>query len=150
VCPHNDLGVSPALEFSGIVTNGKLPREVSERIASTIRRMEGKRLLIVIKEQKRQRSNKQNRYYFGVIVMMVTEMFREAGNYVGAEEVHDFLKEHVGNLRQIIVTPDGEVLKILGSTTKLSTQEFEVYMEKVRAWAAGFGLIIPLPHEEVQ
>ena len=48
-----------------------------------------------------------------------------------------------------MVTPDGEVLKGLGSTAKLSTLEFEIYMEKCRAFAAEHGVAIPLPNEEV-
>jgi len=49
----------------------------------------------------------------------------------------------------VFVSPDGEVMKSLGSTTKLSTQEFEVYMENVRAWAAEYGCEIPLPNEDL-
>jgi hypothetical protein len=77
------------------------------------------------------------------------QMFRDAGNYVDAEDVHGFLKEHVGKLSRVIVTPDREVVKAPGSTTKLSTQEFEVYLEKIRAWAAGYGCVIALPNEAI-
>jgi hypothetical protein len=38
----------------------------------------------------------------------------------------------------------------LKSTTDLSTPDFEIYMEKIRAWAAGYGHKIPLPHEIIQ
>lgn len=139
-----------SLEFSGLVTDGKLPVAVRQRVVATIRQFEGKRIVVTVKEQKKTRSGQQNRYYWSVVVGAVTEMFRDAGNYVDAEDVHDFLKLRVGKLSQVFVSPDGEVLKSLGSTTKLSTQEFEVYLEKIRAWAAGFGVMIPLPHEEVQ
>lgn len=138
-----------ALEFSGLVTSGKLPPQVAQAIASAIRRLEGKRLVVSLREQKRRRSTRQNAYYWGCCLPVIVEMFREAGNMVDAEDVHSYLKSEVGKLAQVLVTPDGEVLKAPGSTTKLSTQEFEVYLEKVRAWAASFGLSIPLPHEEI-
>lgn len=138
---------APALEFSGQVTCGRLPAAVSEKIAAVIRRMDGKRLVISVREQKRRRSLNQNAYYWGVVVELVTQMFVEAGNSISRDDVHDFLKQHVGKLEREIHTPDGEVVTTLGSTAALTTQEFEVYLEKIRAWAAEFGLVIPLPGE---
>lgn len=142
--------MTQSLEFCGLVTDGKLPAEVSDKIAAVIRRMEGKRVLVTVREQKRRRSLNQNAFYWGVVVEAVTQMFRDAGNYVDPEDVHDFLKLRVGKLAQVFVDPNGEVIKSTGSTTKLSTQEFEVYLDRIRAWAAEFGVVIPLPNEELQ
>lgn len=136
-----------ALEYVGLVVDGKLPAEVSRRISTAIRLMEGKRLRVILAEVKRTRSNNQNAYMWGVVYPPIVQMFREAGNNVDAEDVHSYLKEHVGKLKQVLVSPDGEVFTAVGSTAKLSTQEFEVYLEKVRAWAAEMGCEIPLPNE---
>lgn len=137
-----------AVEIPAVIQNGMLPAAVQQRLAAVLSRMEGKRIILTVREQKRRRSLNQNAYYWGVVVEMVTGMFREAGNNVNPEEVHEFLKLRVGKLSRVMVTPHGEVVKSLASTTSLSTQEFEVYLEKVRAWAAEFGLVIPLPNEE--
>ena len=139
--------MSRSLDFPCRVTNGRIPSAVAERLAAPIRRMDGRRVVQSLREQTRKRSNPQNAYYWGVVVAEVTQMFRGEGNMVDADDVHAFLKQHVGQLSQVLVTPDGEVLRAPASTTRLSTQEFEIYMEKVRAWAAAFGLIIPLPNE---
>lgn len=139
-----------ALEFTGKVCDGKLPAALWERINGVLRRLEGKTVIISIREQKRRRSNNQNSYYWGVVVELVTQMFRDAGNYADPEDVHDFLKLRVGKLSQVLVMPGGEVVKSLGSTAKLSTTEFELYMDRIRAWAADFGLVIPLPNEVLQ
>ena len=48
----------------------------------------------------------------------------------------------------MLVLPDGEVYKSLGSTAKLSTTEFTGFIEKIRAWAAQFGVEIPDPQPE--
>ena len=48
-------------EFIGIVKDGKL--SCGKEIAELIRRFEGKKLVVAIKECKRRRSNPQNRYY---------------------------------------------------------------------------------------
>ncbi len=136
--------------FRGTVKNGKLPRLTTEGIVAALRKLEGCTAEVTVKKWVKRRSGNQNRYYWSVVVRMVTEMFREAGNYVDDEEVHEFLKLRVGKLSQNVVDPHGEVYKTLGSTTKLSTTEFEAYMMKIKAWAAEFGLQIPEPNEDVQ
>jgi hypothetical protein len=141
--------MSELLEIPFKPENGKPPTAVLHRFLECVSKMDGKRLVLTLKEQKRKRSQNQNAYYWGVVVAAVTQMFRDAGNYVDGEDVHEFLKLRVGKLSRNIVTPKGEVVKSLGSTAKLSTQEFEVYLERIRAWAAEYGCSIPLPHEEV-
>lgn len=127
--------------------DGKIPTAVLHRLLHAVGKASGKRLVLVLKEQKRRRSLNQNSFYWGVVVPAVTGMFREHGNYYDDNDVHEFLKLRVGKLAQNMLMPDGKVVKSLGSTTKLTTQEFEVYVEKIRAWAAGYGLAIPLPNE---
>lgn len=129
--------------------HGKPPTAVLHRLLDAVSLAGDKRLVLTLKEQKRRRSLNQNAYYWGVVVHAVTQMFREHGNYVDPEETHEFLKLRVGKLARVIVTPDGEVVKSLGSTAKLSKMEFEVYLEQIRAWAAQWGCIIPLPNEQV-
>jgi NinB protein len=141
--------MSGAVEFTGKVSDGRMTKAFWERVCGVICRLDGKQVIVSIREVKRRRSNNQNAFYWGVVVEMVTQMFRDAGNYVDPEDVHDFLKLRVGKLAQVIVTPDGEVVKSIGSTAKLSTVEFEMYIEKIRAWAAGFDLLIPLPNETI-
>lgn len=129
--------------------NGKPPAAVLHRLLDAVSRSGDKRMVLTLKEQKRKRSLNQNAYYWAVVVQAVTQMFREHGNYVDPEETHEFLKLRVGKLSRVIVTPDGEVVKSLGSTAKLSKMEFKVYLEQVRTWAAQWGCLIPLPNEQV-
>lgn len=141
--------MSDALELPFVAAEGRIPTHVWERLGEAVSHLPGKRFVLSLKEVKRKRSLSQNAYYWGVVVAEITRMFRDAGNYVDDEDVHEFLKLRVGKLSRTIVTPDGEVHKSLGSTTKLSTMEFEVYLERVRAWSAEFGCVIPLPNERV-
>lgn len=142
--------MTKALEFSGTVVNGKLPQKVSEQIMAVLRSAEGKRVTVSIREQKRVRSLSANAYYWGVVIPPIVAMFRDEGNMVDAEDTHEFLKEHVGKVRQVIVTPDGEVVRAAGSTAKLSTAEFGDYVAKIKAWAAEFGIHIPEPGEPAE
>lgn len=140
---------SPVLELPFHALAGKIPAPVMHRLLDAVAKMDGKRLILALREQKRRRSLNQNAYYWGCVLPPIVQMFREAGNAVDAEDVHAYLKEHVGKLKQVFVTPDGEVLTGSGSTAKLSTQEMEVYLEKVRVWAAEYGVAIPLPNEHI-
>lgn len=102
---------------------------------------------IEIKEAKRIRSRNQNNFYWGCVIPAVCGMFIEAGQPVDPDDVHEYLKTEVGKLTRSLTLPDGEIKTISGSTTKLTTGEFEDYMTAIRAWAAHYGCIIPLPNE---
>ncbi len=139
--------MSASLEFSVLVSGGQLSDQTAKQIASAIRSFDGKRVTVTIREQKRRRSTQANAYYWSCVIPPIVTMFREAGNMVDADDVHLFLKLRVGKLAQVFVTPDGEVIKSLGSTAKLSVSEFQDYIARIKAWAAEHGVLIPDPNE---
>ena len=142
--------MSDALEIAFQAANGRIPPNVWDRMLEAVQLQPGKRFILTLKEQKKKRSLSQNAVYWGVVLPPIVAVFRKHGNNVDAEDVHAYLKDHVGKLRQNFITPVGEVLTGPGSTAKLTTMEFEVYLEKVRAWAAEtLGLAIPLPNESI-
>jgi hypothetical protein len=135
--------------FFSKVTNGKIAEGVSITIRDLIAKMEGKNLVITIKEQGKRRSDKQNAYYWGVVIPAIKDLFEAVGTSLTPEDVHCFLKEHVAGMMKVILLPDGGRRAIVESSTKLTTVEWESYMDKVRAWAAQWGVVIPLPMEEM-
>lgn len=140
--------MSVLLELPFKPDHGGLPSVVLRRLQAAVASAAGKRLVLTLKELKKSRSQSQNAYLWGVVYPAIVAVFREHGNNVDAEDVHDFLKDRVGKLKQHFVTPAGEVLTGPGSTAKLTTVEFEAYLEKVRVWAAeSLGTAIPLPNE---
>ncbi len=106
--------------------------------------------LVTIKPRKR-RSQKQNAYYHAVVCDMVREGLQEAGYGAvkDAEDAHEILKSLFLKTR-IINEESGEVLvEMVQSTTKLTTTEFEEYLEKIRQWAAEYlGVYIPEPGKQ--
>ena len=136
------------LSVQSSVYNGKLSDQARQMIMQALRSMEGKQIEIVVKEKKKKRSLSQNAFYWGCVIPAITNMFRDYGNNVDNEQVHEFLKSEVGKMNQTIMLPDGEVKEICGSSAALKTMEFENYLTKVRAWAAEWGVIIPMPNEE--
>ncbi|HZZ77471.1 MAG TPA: hypothetical protein VFE62_03070 [Gemmataceae bacterium] len=137
--------------LAGMVSGGKLPPPMTAQIVDALSRLEGKVVEITLKERKKRRSNNQNAYMWGVVVKLITDAFRDAGNNVDAEDVFIFLKLNVWKAKQVFVTPDGEVLQGIASSRHWTTQEMELRLEEARAWAAQtLGLEIPLPNEDVK
>lgn len=104
---------------------------------------ENKAVELQVKRYRKDRSLNQNKYYHGVVVPMISEAIGEED----LEVVHGLLKNKFNH--EILVIGDDEIIKPL-STAKLNTEQFEIYLEKIRMWAAKFlGLYIPLPGEVV-
>lgn len=117
------------------------------QISEAMRRMEGKRIKVRLSEVRRKCSTPQKRYYWGVIIPAIQRMFTEAGDILDAEEVHMYLKEHVGKLVRFVKDPTGARLKIVRSITDTETPEFSQYLECIWAWAAQMGCQISSPNE---
>lgn len=126
--------------------NGASP-DLSEgqlrRLAAFYKLNDGKTVQITVRETGKPRSNNQNRYYWSICVGMIAD---ETGHT--AEEVHEFLKAKL--LPRYTVTIASESISATKSTSDLSTDQFETFLNHVRAFAAiELGLTIPLPNESV-
>jgi hypothetical protein len=142
--------MSNALDLTFKPVNGQIPPSVIRRLVEAVAKVGDKWLVLTVKEQKKRRSLNQNAYLWSVVYGRIVDVFREAGNNVDGDDIHSYCKANVGKLKQVLITPDGEVLTGPGSTAKLTTAEFEVYAEKVRAWAAEtLNVQIPLPNEQL-
>ncbi len=129
------------------IKDHKFPEWLQKKLSEVMQEQEGKRVLVTIETEKKNRSNEQNRFYYGVILPLIVSMFRDAGNTVSKDDVHEFLKLHVGKLVKDIHDPDGESLPISRSSADLTTKEWEDWLTNIRVWAAHFGVQVPLPNE---
>lgn len=103
--------------------------------------LEGKEVDVIIKRPKKHRSLKQNSYYWGVVIALISKEMGE----IEPEETHDFLRNKF--LKEGIDIK-GKRYEIIRGTSSLSTKEFEEYVEKCRVWAnQSLNLNIPLPNE---
>lgn len=92
--------------------------------------------VIEIQKSKRVRSLNQNKYYWGVVVKIVS-------NHTGytSEETHQ-------ELARMFLAYDNNGKRFVKSTAKLNTFDFEQYTEKCRQWAwHEMNVHIPLPNE---
>lgn len=98
--------------------------------------------VLKIKKWQKKRSISQNKYYWGVVIEILSS---ETGFF--PEEMHDVLKKKF-NPKVKVLKQTGEELLIGGTTTEMETLEFENYLESVRTWAlTELDIYIPLPNE---
>lgn len=103
--------------------------------------LEGKEVFVTIKEAKESRSDNQNRYYFGVVLKLISD---ETGNDV--EDIHEYFKVKFLGLEKKEIL--GYEINVLMTTTKLNTKEFEEYLENIRRFASKeLGIVIPEPNQ---
>lgn len=131
------------ISISAIVKDSSL--ELSEwqrdKINSFFKIHEGKNVQMTLRKEGKPRSLSQNRYYHGVLVKMISE---ETGH--DTEEIHEILKSKF--LPHQFVKFGSEDIEVVKSTTRLSTEEFGDYIERIRAFAAmELNLSIPSPGE---
>lgn len=96
---------------------------------------------------KKDRSSNQNRYYWGVIIDLLSE---HTG--FNRDEMHEVLKHKF--LRRTLWVPKKDGVKeqsiITYSTTDLTTKQFEEFLAAIRMWASqDLGVCIPEPNEQM-
>ena len=125
--------------FVGSVKEGKLILDLPASFNRYLMTLEGKRVTCEVKKFVKKRTDLQNRYYWGVIVDILS---RELG--YEPEEIHLMLRERFLRIHDE-QHPDFVIAK---STTKLNTQEFNEYIEAIQRWAAQeLQIYIPDPTE---
>jgi len=119
----------------GIVKNGVFFPLNKEKYNTWLQGLSGE-VELTVRPPMKHRTSPENRYYFGVVIEMISD---ETG--ASPEDVHQEMK-------RMFLRVGGEKIPITKSTTELSTIEFEDYVAKIRMWAASFlNLTIPLPNE---
>lgn len=95
---------------------------------------------------RKDRSNNQNRYYWGIVIDLLSE-------HTGfdREETHEILK-HKFLRKTVWVTHNVDGVKemnvITKSTTGLTTKQFEEFLSQIRMWSSHcLGVFIPEPNE---
>ena len=122
--------------FLGSVQNGKLVFNNFEPFKNYLHTLEGKSVDVVIRIPKKDRSNEQNRYMWGVVYELLSETTGYTPN-----EIHDAM-------RMLFLQDNLRKIPTLRSTTELSTIEMEDYLEKIRQWAAQeLSCVIPNPNQ---
>jgi hypothetical protein len=122
--------------FLGTVSNGELVVNNHSQFFEYLRSLEGKEIQVVVGTVKKNRSNNENRYYWGVVIKILSE---HTG--YSTDEMHDAL-------RMLFLIEREKQIPSIKSTATLSTVEFEHYLSQIRLWASTeMNCYIPEPNE---
>ena len=105
---------------------------------SYLARNKGRDVWVTVKRQQHTRSMSANAFYWGVVVESIAAHIGES-----SEETHELLKDKFLPRRQVELL-DGQRLEMPPSTRLLTVEEFSVYIERIKAWAAQW-LGLPIP-----
>ncbi len=134
----------PEFTTTGYVRSGHLEVRRLKDMKAAISRMRDGEVFISIVSKRAARSNQQNRWYWGVIV----ELLSEHTGYT-PDEIHEVLKAKFIPKRLAVSDSNGEIkgeFVIGGTTTTLDKNDFGEFCESVRRWAADdLGVVIPDP-----
>jgi hypothetical protein len=125
----------PEIVTTGFVRRGRLEMRNRKTVTAQLRRMKDCEVVITIEPRKAARSQLQNRYYWGVVVDLISQ---HTG--YSPEELHELLKAKFLPKKLSVCNGIGEIqgeFVIGGSTTKLNT---------IKQWAAeSLDVVIPDP-----
>ena len=105
--------------------------------------------VITITPNRKTRSNQQNAYLWGIVYPAVLFGLQDAGwEITDEEQVHEYCKQAFA-AREVINKDTGEVISLPNSTARMQTAEFNVYVDKIKAFALEYlNITIPEPNEE--
>lgn len=105
--------------------------------------------VITITPNRKTRSNQQNAYLWGIVYPAVLFGLQDAGwEITNEEQVHEYCKQAFA-AREVINKDTGEVISLPNSTARMQTAEFNVYVDKIKAFALEYlNITIPEPNEE--
>jgi hypothetical protein len=116
-----------------------------------IEQLNGKDITITIELKKKKRSNKQNAYYYAVVVPIIKQCLLDAGfnGYRNTEQVCDLLKYRF--LKTNETNENGEFIERIKSTSELTTSQFMDLIAEIQQWASEyFNVQIPDPNENLK
>jgi hypothetical protein len=126
------------------VKGGRFEMRNRKAVIARLARMKDCEGVITFEPRKAARSVLQNRYYWGVVVDLLSD---HTG--FSPEELHEILKAKFLPKKLAVCDGNGEVqgeFVIGGSTAKLNKLEFGEYVERIRQWAAeSLDVVIPDP-----
>ena len=125
-------------KFFGIIKKGRLVLDDKLSLKTLMCTLEGKRIELTLSKFVKKRSSNQNKYYWKIIIGILSEY-----TGINSEELHEHLRE------RFLKAPTDDFRQFkTKSTTELSAEEMETYHEDIRRFAmVDFGCYIPLPNE---
>lgn len=113
-----------------------------------LKELEGKRVEITFKEWKNTLTRRQQKYYRGALLPFSVKVFNDAGiMIIDDDEMHEVYKKAFWS-REVVW---GDTTKVISkSTTKMTTKEKTVFMDKIKEFLRdNYNAIAPEPREKI-
>ena len=136
------------IHASGYIKNGNLYLDHPEMFRRRLDALEGKDLVVEIKELKPKRSDALNRYFWGVVIPTISEYHKEiTGEKVTDDSLYTYLlTQFAGCKLEVKNTFGSEVIVMEGLTSsKMTTEQFMQFLDNLRLHYMNEGLDIPEP-----
>ena len=126
---------------------GKIPYQTALELSDFMIKNKSKTVTITLDAGKK-RSGLQNRYYHGVVVPFVMNLFHNVGHQeMNNEDVHEFLKQEFNKSN---IEINGNYISYPKSTTDLNTDGFMDFIEKINQFTSSmFSVSLPPPNSMV-
>jgi len=120
-------------------------------VINAIQYFNNKEIIVTFSKAKKERSNGQNRFYWGVVIPLVQNGLLDCtGELRSNENIHyKILLPMFAPLNELINKDSGEIISERLTSSEMTTTQFMGYMLEVQKWSAEFlGVDIPNPNEE--
>jgi hypothetical protein len=139
------------IEIITKVENGNLNRN-RNLIKKAIESFEGKEIVLKIERVKKQRTEDQNSFYWGVIVQLTKQAILEYwGEVWSKEQIHTYYLINLPTYREVVNKKTGEVKEVLKSSSQMTTIEMSNWWERIGKYMAeNFDTVLPEPNKDLK
>lgn len=141
-----------SIDVTGYLSEDRTSISLEHAVAlrHVFRAWEGRRLLLSVEPFARRRSNQQNRYMWGVVVVCVRAWHLERDGHAPSKDgVYAMLRRLCGHELKIEVINGVEAISMTGKRfSQMTTVEFENAVTFIRKYYAELGCDIPEPRED--
>jgi hypothetical protein len=138
------------IEITTSIVNGLFKRN-RNLVLNAIKTFNNKDVVISFSKPKKNRSNNQNRYYWGLVLPLIQNGLLEAtGELRSVDNIHyKILLPLFAPTNEIVNKDTGECITERLTSSDLTTTQFCEYIIEIQKWSAEFlGIDIPSPNEE--
>lgn len=126
--------------FYGQVEKGELKLIGRDRFKQYLYTLNGKEVEVTVSQKGRKRSERQNKYLWGVVYKLLSDYF----GYT-TDEMHELMKQKFAPKKEVKM--GNEIMLIPCSTTELLTTNFNDYLDQIKQFGAENNIIIPDPEK---
>lgn len=120
-------------------------------VVNELMKFEGQEISITIEKANKQRSPKQNRYFWLLVTIIQREWLNQTGEYFSNEEIHNYILQNIAKPKFTTKEVMGTTIIMYAekSTSKMSKQEFNHLKEQMQGhFKAKFDIELPDPQGE--